>query len=60
MIEYKVKYFKYNIEELRQEYIKEGYTKANAIAKVCQDLILYEISKSPYYKNITIIPLIFF
>lgn len=54
MIEYKVKYFKYNIEELRQEYIKEGYTKANAIAKVCQDLILYEISKSPYYKNITI------
>ena len=28
-----------NIEEIRQEYMKEGYTRANAIAKVCQDII---------------------
>ena len=42
------------IEKIRQEYIKEGYTRANAIAKVCQDVILKEISKSSYFKNVTI------
>ena len=34
--------------------MKEGYTRANAIAKVCQDIILNEIAKSPYFKNVTI------
>lgn len=34
--------------------MKEGYTRANAIAKVCQDIILKEISKSPYFRNVTI------
>lgn len=43
-----------NIEKIRQEYLKEGYTRANATAKVCQDVILKEISKSSYFKNVTI------
>lgn len=43
-----------NIEKVRQEYMKEGYTRANAIAKVCQDIILNEIAKSVYFKNVTI------
>jgi len=43
-----------NIEKIRQEYMKAGYTRANAIAKVCQDIILNEIAKSPYFKNVTI------
>lgn len=43
-----------NIEKLRQEYIKEGYTRANATAKVCQDIILNKIAKSLYFKNVTI------
>lgn len=43
-----------NIEKIRQDYIKNGYTRANAIAKVWQDIILNEIAKSSYFKNITI------
>lgn len=43
-----------NIEKLRQDYIKEGYTRANATAKACQDIILNEIAKSSYFKNVTI------
>lgn len=43
-----------NIEKIRQEYMKEGYTRANAIAKVYQDIILNEIAKSSYFKNVTI------
>lgn len=43
-----------NIEKIRQEYMKEGYTRANAIAKVCQDIILNEIAKSSYFENVTI------
>lgn len=53
-VEFKVRCINLNIEHIRQEYIKEGYTKANAIAKVCQDVILNEIAKSPYFKNVTI------
>lgn len=34
--------------------MKDGYTRVNAIAKVCQDIILKEISESPYFKNVTI------
>lgn len=34
--------------------MKDGYSRANAIAKVCQDIILNEISKSSYVKNVTI------
>lgn len=43
-----------NILKIREQYVKEGYTNANASAKVCQDIILNEISKSPYLKNVTI------
>lgn len=43
-----------NIEKIRQEYMKEGYTRVNAVAKVCQDIILKEISESPYFRNVTI------
>ena len=34
--------------------MKDGYTRVNAIAKACQDIILKEISESPYFKNVTI------
>ena len=34
--------------------MKNGYTRVNAIAKACQDIILKEISESPYFKNVTI------
>lgn len=54
MKDYKVRYIKLNVEKIRQEYIKLGYTRANAAAKVCQDIILKEISTSPYFQNITI------
>lgn len=33
--------------------MKDGHTRVNAIAKVCQDIILKEISKSPYFRNVT-------
>lgn len=29
-----------NLEAIIQEYLKKGYTRANASAKVCQDIIL--------------------
>ena len=43
-----------NIEIIRQKYIELGYTRPTAIAKVCQDVILNLISKSTYFKNVTI------
>ena len=54
IIECKVRCTNLNIEKIRQEYIKNGYTRVNAIAKACQDIILKEISESPYFKNVTI------
>lgn len=54
MIDYKVRCIRLNIEKIREEYIKQGYTRANSIAKVCQDIILKEISKSSYFQNVTI------
>lgn len=43
-----------NIEKIKQKYLKQGYTNANATAKVCQDIILKKISESIYLKNVTI------
>lgn len=43
-----------NLEQLRKKYIDEGYTMANASAKICQDIILNKISKSSINKNVTI------
>lgn len=43
-----------NLEELVKKYINEGYKTNDAEAKVCQDIILIKISKSPFYLNVTI------
>ena len=43
-----------NLEELRRKYIENGFSLANASAKICQDIILSKISKSKMNKNVTI------
>lgn len=43
-----------NLYELIQKYEKMGYNNADASAKVAQDIILLEISKNLFNKNVTI------
>ncbi len=43
-----------NLEELRRKYLDNGFSLANASAKICQDIILNKISKSKMNKNVTI------
>lgn len=43
-----------NLEELRKKYLDNGFSLANASAKICQDIILNKISKSKMNKNVTI------
>lgn len=43
-----------NLFELVKNYIDDGYKLNDAEAKVCQDIILIKISKSPFYNNVTI------
>lgn len=43
-----------NLEDLRKKYLNNGYSLANASAKICQDIILNKISKSKMNKNVTI------
>lgn len=43
-----------NLEELRKKYLDNGFSLANAGAKICQDIILNKISKSKMKKNVTI------
>ena len=43
-----------NLEKLRRIYLNNGYSLANAPAKICQDIILNKISKSKMNKNVTI------
>ena len=43
-----------NLERLRKIYLNNGYTLANASAKICQDIVLNKISKSQMRKNVTI------
>ena len=43
-----------NLEELRRKYLDNGFSLANASAKICQDIILTKISKSKMNKNVTI------
>lgn len=43
-----------NLEELRRKYLNNGFSLANASAKICQDIILNKISKSKMNKNVTI------
>jgi len=42
------------LKDLIQEYLNMGYEYADVRSKVCQDIILLKISKSPYLNNITI------
>ena len=42
------------LEELRRKYLENGFSLANASAKICQDIILNKISKSKMNKNVTI------
>lgn len=43
-----------NLENLRRKYLENGFSLANASAKICQDIILSKISKSKMNKNVTI------
>lgn len=43
-----------NLGNLTQKYIESGYEEIDAIAKVCQDIILIKISKSGFKEHITI------
>lgn len=43
-----------NLEGLRRKYLENGFSLANASAKICQDIILNKISKSNMNKNVTI------
>ena len=43
-----------NLENLRRKYLENGFSLANASAKICQDIILNKISKSKMNKNVTI------
>lgn len=43
-----------NLNELVNKYIKKGYSKVDAFAKVSQDIVLLKISKSSFCRNITI------
>ena len=43
-----------NLEQLRKNYLDNGFSMANASAKICQDIILNKISKSKINKNVTI------
>ena len=43
-----------NLNDLIDEYMKQGYKRIEASSKVCQDIILNKISKSSFKNNITI------
>lgn len=43
-----------NLGELIIQYQNRGYSYDDASSKVCQDILLFKISKSPYINNITI------
>lgn len=42
-----------DLEKLRNDYLDDGYTMANALAKICQDIILSKISKSSLNRRVT-------
>lgn len=43
-----------NLNAIFNNYVKNGYSNANAISKTCQDIILLKISNSNLNKNVTI------
>lgn len=44
----------YNLQDMIDVLTKEGYSEANANAKVCQDIVLKALAKSPLSKHATI------
>ena len=43
-----------NLNAIFNNYLNIGYSSANAMAKTCQDIILYRISNSNLNRNVTI------
>lgn len=43
-----------NLNSLLKKYLNDGYEYADAKSKVCQDVILFKISKSPFINNVTL------
>ena len=43
-----------NLDEMIATVIREGYSQANAAARVCQDIVLKAISKSSFSDHITV------
>ena len=43
-----------NLQDEVQKYLDDGFTDANAISKVCQDVILLKISKYNMRNKVTI------
>ena len=43
-----------DLEKMVYEYLKDGYSELFAEARVCQDIVLKAIAKSPMNRNVTI------
>ena len=43
-----------NLFDIRDNYIADDYNFLDASSKVCQDILLSKIAKSPLSKNVTI------
>ena len=43
-----------NLNSMLEDYLDNGYSNANAISKVCQDVILFQINRANFNQNITI------
>ncbi len=43
-----------NLNSIFIDYLNDGYSNANAISRVCQDIILLQISKKSFNQNVTI------
>lgn len=43
-----------NLEEMKSQYVKDGYSELLAEARVCQDIVLKAISESTMNRNVTI------
>ena len=43
-----------NLQDEVQKYLNDGFSDVNAVSKVCQDVILYKISKYKMSDNVTV------
>ena len=43
-----------NLNSMLEDYLDNGYSNANAISRVCQDVILIQINRANFNQNITI------